>query len=50
MSSAYLFSILATAAIFTLLALSLNIITWNSGQTGEVMQATTIYIDKINMN
>lgn len=23
---------------------------WNSGQTGEVMQATTIYVDKINMN
>ncbi len=22
---------------------------WNSQQTGEVMQATTIYVDKINM-
>ena len=22
---------------------------WNSGQTGETMQATTIYVDKINM-
>jgi len=32
MSSAYLFSILATAAIFTLLALSLNIITGYAGQ------------------
>ena len=32
MSSAYLYSILATAAIFTLLALSLNIITGYAGQ------------------
>lgn len=32
MSSAYLFSILSTAAIFTLLALSLNIITGYAGQ------------------
>lgn len=32
MSSAYMFSILATAAIFTLLALSLNIITGYAGQ------------------
>ena len=32
MSNAYLFSILATAAIFTLLALSLNIITGYAGQ------------------
>lgn len=32
MSSAYLFSILATAAIFTLLALALNIITGYAGQ------------------
>ena len=32
MSTAYLFSILATAAIFTLLALSLNIITGYAGQ------------------
>ena len=32
MSSAYVFSILATAAIFTLLALSLNIITGYAGQ------------------
>ena len=23
---------------------------WNSQQTGEAMQATTIYIDKINLN
>ena len=32
MANAYLFSILATAAIFTLLALSLNIITGYAGQ------------------
>ncbi len=32
MNNAYLFSILATASIFTLLALSLNIITGYAGQ------------------
>ena len=28
---------------------SMVVLEWNSQQTGEAMQATTIYVDKINM-